>query len=149
MGSWRSPCLATSIETLTATAIIWCPVSCAGVQYCPNLSLLLFWKLLEAHECMIMLIQVDNWWKKLLPKVAPELFSAGGSVIMVQVVNHPYALKTKQFQALIEANFLEIFRSKTSMDHMAVTNCICNSFKVKRGFISETMSSCEILHLCL
>jgi beta-galactosidase len=33
------------------------------------------------------LAQIDNWWKKLLPKVAPELFSAGGSVIMVQIEN--------------------------------------------------------------
>lgn len=33
------------------------------------------------------LSQVDNWWKELLPKIAPELFSAGGSVIMVQIEN--------------------------------------------------------------
>lgn len=33
------------------------------------------------------LAQVDNWWKVLLPEVAPELYSAGGSVIMVQIEN--------------------------------------------------------------
>lgn len=32
--------------------------------------------------------QVDNWWKELLPMVAPELFLAGGPVIMVQVTLH-------------------------------------------------------------
>ncbi|XP_024366649.1 beta-galactosidase 8 isoform X2 [Physcomitrium patens] len=30
------------------------------------------------------LARVDNWWKELLPMVAPELFLAGGPVIMVQ-----------------------------------------------------------------
>ncbi|KAG0588316.1 hypothetical protein KC19_2G233900 [Ceratodon purpureus] len=31
--------------------------------------------------------QVGNWWKKLLPIVAPKLFSAGGPVIMIQIEN--------------------------------------------------------------
>ncbi|KAG0618989.1 hypothetical protein M758_4G107400 [Ceratodon purpureus] len=33
------------------------------------------------------LAQVDNWWKRLLPKIAPELYTAGGSVVMVQIEN--------------------------------------------------------------
>ncbi len=92
-------------------------------------------------------MQVDRWWDLLLPILAPSLYTAGGCIIMIQVLSAMLFPSQYIFTYLKKFWFVHkcpivLCRLRMSMDHLEVIMCIYITCLIQSGNTSGIMSSC-------